>query len=83
MNKEVVAIKKTITRLIDKLNQIQSECPHNNIIGEYKGDTGNWCQQDDSYCINADCQDCGKHLYIDSKKDMDLYRKYSMSGMVK
>jgi hypothetical protein len=83
MDKQVVAIKKKISKLTEQLLYIQQECSHENVVGEMKGDTGNWCQQDDSYWISADCQDCGKHLHIDSKKERDLYRKYSMSGMVK
>lgn len=83
MNKEIEKVDKKINELYAKKIAIQSACEHKNVIGEYKGDTGNWCQQDDSYWISADCLDCGYHIYADSERDKELYFQLSCSGLIK
>lgn len=83
MNKQVLTIKSKIKKLNNQLDIIQDMCQHEVVVGEYGADNGNLCRQDDSYWISATCQECGKYLYIDSKKESELYRKYSLSGMIK
>ena len=83
MNKEIEKVDKKIKELYAKKATIQSACEHKNVKGEYNSDTGNWCQQDDSYWISADCLDCGNHIYADSERDKDLYLQLSRSGMIK
>ncbi|MNF00101.1 hypothetical protein D3C80_1988690 [compost metagenome] len=83
MQTKVVKIKQKISKLQLELKEIQDNCAHENVKGVYKANTGNWCQYDDSYWIDATCLDCDKRLHIDSEKERDLYRKYSMSGQIK
>lgn len=61
----------------DEIEALRDECPHVNLEGKYKGNTGNWCPQDDSYWIDAYCNDCGKRWMIDSEEDFDEYRSFS------
>lgn len=51
-------------------------CPHERKEGVYKGNTGNWCPDDDSYWIDATCLDCGKRWMIDSEEDKHEYRHF-------
>lgn len=74
---------KKLQKVNSEITNLQSTCTHENFTGEYKADTGNWCQSDDSYWISAKCLDCDKSLYADSRKDYELYRKLSMSGKIK
>lgn len=66
--------KERIVR--DEIEQLRASCPHENLVGEYRGNTGNWCPQDDSWWINAHCKDCDKQWMIDSKDDAEEYRNF-------
>ena len=57
---EVQKLKSSISKAANRIIDIQKECPHLNVIQEYKSDTGNYCKQDDEYWINNSCPDCGK-----------------------
>ena len=80
-------IRKNVQFLQGKVNEYQklikewqAECSHEIVEGEYDGDIGNWCPQDDSYWISAKCLDCGENLHAES--GTELYQKLSMSGMI-
>ena len=64
--------------ILDEIEALRASCPHVNLEGEYRGNSGNWCAQDDSYWINAKCNDCGKTWMIDSVGDKEEY--YNFSG---
>lgn len=75
---QIQTVRAQLTTIISEaqllLRQLQVECPHVNKTGVYKGNTGNWCSQDDSYWIDAKCPDCGKSWMIDS--EMEQYRTF-------
>jgi hypothetical protein len=82
-------ITKEINKLTDQINlrykkiqELQNSCPHEDVQGEYKANTGNWCKDDDSYWIEAKCWDCGKRWNIDSKDQPDLYRSFKFKRIV-
>lgn len=83
MNKQIIKHRKAIEVLHGKIKAIQDACPHEKVVGQYKANTGNWCPHDDSYWIEADCVECDKRIWADSQKDAELYRKLSLSGMIK
>lgn len=60
----------------DEIEALRDACPHVNLHGKYKGDTGNWCPQDDSYWIEAVCKDCERRWFIDSKENAEAYRNF-------
>ena len=60
----------------------QALCTHELVEGKYGANTGNWCPDDDCYWIDAVCLDCDKRFHAESKRDGDLYRKLSMSGLI-
>ena len=56
-------VEKLKNKIIDiqlKIEKFQSECPHKNETNIRKGDTGNWCKQDDRYWTAHYCPDCQK-----------------------
>lgn len=67
IKEKVQRIHSMRNRLTLELQTIQENCPHADMQGKYKADTGNWCSSDDSYWIDAECLDCGKRFHIDSK----------------
>lgn len=83
LKNKVDKIKDKISKLSTQIKEIQDSCPHDAVDGKYKGDSGNWSSSDDSYWIDATCLECGKSLFVDSLRDVDLYRKLSLSGMIK
>ena len=82
MNKEITKRLEKINKLNLEIECFRNKCPHENITGRYKSNTGNWCPSDDSYWIDVNCLDCGKRITADSKEDSELYRKLSLSGKV-
>lgn len=56
-----------------KIDALQSVCTHKDVTAEYKANTGNWCDADDSYWVAVKCNDCGSHFTVDSE-DKDGYR---------
>lgn len=66
IRKQVSRIRAMQTRLIVEVQHLQEVCPHEHKTGKYKGDTGNWCPDDDSYWIDAHCLDCDKSWMIES-----------------
>lgn len=73
---KVERIEAMRLRLWKELEALREECPHDNKAGEYKSDTGNLCEYDDSYWIQGVCLDCGKRFHIDSKKDPQGYKTF-------
>lgn len=63
---QVARVKSMIARLQSELGRIRDTCPHPHKEGRYKGNTGNWCPDDDSYWIDVSCPDCGKTWHVDS-----------------
>ena len=47
----------------EELTMLRDECPHPNAEATKvaKGNTGNYCPQDDSYWYVLNCEFCGKH----------------------
>ncbi len=74
---KVNRIKDMQHRLISELKDIQNNCPHEDKEGKYKGDTGNWSPDEDSYWIDAKCLDCGKTWMIDSEGQKQEYRNFN------
>jgi len=73
---KVTRIKEMQKRLSSELATIQKECQHPNATGQYKANTGNWCEADDSYWIQAECPDCDKRWTIDSDTDNQEYKNF-------
>ena len=48
-----------------KINDLQKVCPHEDVTAEYKANTGNWCEVDDSYWVSVECNDCGSYFTVD------------------
>lgn len=76
ISEKVVRIKEMQARLQAELLKLQLECEHPNATGKYGSSTGNWCPQDDSYWIEAECPDCGKRWWIDSATSVEEYRTF-------
>lgn len=53
----------------EKLKLLQENCPHKDLYGKYKSDTGNWCSQDDRYWLELKCNDCNKMWDVDSSEE--------------
>ena len=52
--------------LNDQLKDIQDNlCQHINFTKKYGGNSGNYDPSADSYWIDWECQDCGKHMTTD------------------
>lgn len=73
---KIELLRKEIAQKYQEIKNLQQICGHDKVIGEYKSNTGNWCPGDDSYWIDAVCEDCGKRWSIDSKEDDHLYRTF-------
>ncbi len=48
-----------------ELKVLQEECQHPMATRFNRGDTGNWDRGQDSYWVECDCPDCGKHWQED------------------
>ena len=53
-------IKKEIDQLYEELEAHQKRCKHIKRECVNKGDTGNWCRDDDSYWKECKCPTCLK-----------------------
>lgn len=80
IREDAAELVRDITKLQQKLTDLRLLCPHEIISGEYKGNTGNWCPDDDSYWITAVCEDCGGYIHADS--GTEDYNRLSRSGMI-
>ena len=76
ISESVARIKSMQSRLATELAWLQQSCTHPNATGKYKANTGNWCEVDDSYWIDAVCPDCKKHWHIDSDTHKQEYREF-------
>jgi hypothetical protein len=54
-------IKKRFLILCAAEDALQAECAHPNASKQYGASTGNYDPSADSYWIDWDCPDCGKH----------------------
>jgi len=50
-----------IAKLNEMLKAHQEECPHHDVVSEYKSNTGNYDPSSDKYWINYTCPLCLKH----------------------
>lgn len=60
-------IKEKMSRLVlmkGRINQeildLQSNCPHEDQVGKYGSNTGNYDPHADCYWISVACEDCGR-----------------------
>jgi hypothetical protein len=60
INEEVNKCHRKILKWKQKLKDIQDVCTHEGAAKVAKGDTGNWCKDDDSYWYEFDCPVCCK-----------------------
>ncbi len=65
IKQKIEKLKKDILKKQQEIINLQSECQHENLIGKYSADTGNWCRDDDSYWVDFKCEDCGKQWMED------------------
>jgi len=84
---ELQKLRWSITELRKLEAHIQDNCPHEGLVGEYKGNSGNWDRNDDSYWIEFDCPVCNRHWNEDqsdaSYKIVDgKYEHVSKEGFV-
>ena len=61
-------VDKLKKKFQEKIEKIQSECPHENLNSEYGADTGNWSKSDDCYWIAYQCPDGSKRWRVETKK---------------
>lgn len=68
-NPEIMSKRQKIQRRIEKANadlkNLQNECPHENVIKNQRGSTGNYDPSDDCFWIEYSCPDCGKRWIED------------------
>lgn len=62
-----------VSHWMTKINDLQKVCSHEDVTAEYKANTGNWCEADDSYWVAVKCNDCGCYFTVNSE-DKDGYR---------
>lgn len=53
----------------EEIAEMRANCPHENSTGQYYGNGGNWCPQDDEYWLRTECLDCGRVALVDSEDD--------------
>lgn len=68
--------RRKITKWSKEIYAAQAECEHPDLTGKYGSNTGNWCEQDDSYWLDLWCPTCGKRWSVDS--DDPAYRLYGI-----
>ncbi len=76
VQRKAIRLAGAMRMLRDEMEALQEQCPHEHLVGKYKGNTGNWCPQDDSYWIDAHCKDCNKRWLIDSEDNAEEYRTF-------
>lgn len=83
IREKVDRIKAMQERLRQEWQILQNECTHENFTGKYGANTGNWCEQDDTYWITCKCPDCEKNWTVYDEEDKEEYRRLSRTGRVK
>lgn len=58
-------ILREMNDLSQELRKHQERCKHKNATYISKGDTGNWCRDDDSYWQEWKCPTCKKSWMVD------------------
>lgn len=53
-------VEKLKKKFSEKIEKIQSECPHENLEAEHGADLMNWSRSDDCFWIAYYCPDCSK-----------------------
>jgi transposase-like protein len=67
-----------------ELDQLEKECPHQDLTYKYGGSSGNWDKSDDKYWIDWKCHDCGKSWTTSQDNTWHLTRKvYPQAKQVK
>lgn len=59
-NKQVELLESQILGLQNKIEKIQSKCPHTKLEKKYGSNTGNLSELDDRYWIDYFCPNCKK-----------------------
>lgn len=57
---KILALREDIAGINKQITELQDSCEHKNVKKEHKGDSGNYCRDDDRYWIEYDCPDCMK-----------------------
>lgn len=70
---DIKRIDDDIHHLQNAKKFIQDNCPHENLVGTYKSDTGNWDRSNDSYWINFHCNICDK-FWTEDQSDLQYDR---------
>lgn len=71
---KIIAKLKKIKELRVQVQDLQSQCPHENVILKPGSNTGNW-DGFDSYWFDIECEDCLKRWHEDQETS-----KYHMHG---
>lgn len=73
-----IAVNNTLILRLERENELlQGMCHHENKIGRYGSDTGNWDKNDDDYWISCTCKDCGKTYNIYHSEDPIGYKNFT------
>lgn len=80
-------IKDNVEFLLGRISEYHAKvkaqrelCPHEQVVGKYGANTGNWSDQDDCYWIDARCLECGEHFMVFSDTNREEYRRLSLTG---
>ena len=76
MTTEMKKLLKQFERIADKICKLRDECPHDSVIAKYRGDSGNYDPNDNTYWVEVNCDDCGKYFSVYENKDPEGYRKW-------
>lgn len=63
------SINVKIAKLSDQLVDLQMVCTHPDVTKQFRGDTGNYDPNADSYWINWHCPDCDKRWTTDQDRE--------------
>lgn len=63
--RKVAAMREKISACRAIIEACQADCSHPGVVIENRGNTGNWCPDDDAYWSEWDCPNCGKHWRTD------------------
>jgi len=67
MKKSIVSLRKQIVKLQDRIDKIQKNCKHPNVVKTHGGSTGNYDPSDNLYWTHFHCPDCDKMWVEDDK----------------
>jgi len=78
MNSQLIKAKVTelhndLSTIHKKIRGLQSECKHLDYEYKYKGNTGNWCLNDDHYWTTFTCNICRKQWTEEGSHSRHLY----------